>query len=239
MKASDSGNEWPGRILTVKEMDPDDQPRERALRHGCSVLSTPDLWALILRTGTQGKPVTELCRDIMRSAQGSLLSLERKHRAELMATKGVGTTKALQIEAVMELVRRYLTERVGQKVRISGPSDIFDVMRPLIGNLPHEEIWALFLNRQNVVVGELMITRGSAVASVFDLKKIIREALLREAEGLALAHNHPSGNLCPSMQDDEITRKLSTACRSMDLRFLDHLIVTAGGYYSYRDAGKL
>ncbi len=233
------GVEKEGRILTVKEMDPDDQPRERALKHGIKVLSTPDLWAVILRTGIKGKPITELCRDIMRSCNGSLFELERKQRGMILNIPGIGPTKALQIEAVMELIRRYSSETTRRKVKISGPNDLYSLMRPVIGNLPHEEIWAIFLNRGNEVIGQMMVTTGSAVASIFDLKKILKEALLRDADGVAIAHNHPSGQLRPSIQDDRITESLKAGCKSMELRMLDHIIVTADNYYSYSNEGKL
>ena len=231
--------EEPRRPMTVKEMDPDDQPREKAMKHGCKVLPTADLWALILRTGLPGKPITEMCRDLMRACDGRLFNLERMERRQLMAVKGIGATKALQIEAVMEIIRRYCSEAVGARVKIRSSKDIYDTMRHEIGNLPHEEIWALFLNRANEVIGRDRITQGSSVASVFDMRKILKEALLRNAEGLVLCHNHPSGNLTPSPQDDSITRKMKSGCEAMDLRFLDHLIVTADGFYSYCDQSRL
>lgn len=231
--------EEPRRPMTVKEMDPDDQPREKAMKHGCKVLPTADLWALILRTGLPGKPITEMCRDLMRACDGRLFNLERMERRQLMAVKGIGATKALQIEAVMEIIRRYCSETVGERVKIRSSKDIYEVMRHEIGNLPHEEIWALFLNRANEVIGRERITQGSSVASVFDMRKILKEALLRNAEGLVLCHNHPSGNLTPSPQDDSITRKMKSGCEAMDLRFLDHLIVSADGFYSYCDQSRL
>lgn len=231
--------EEPRRPMTVKEMDPDDQPREKAMKHGCKVLPTADLWALILRTGLPGKPITEMCRDLMRACDGRLFNLERMERRQLMAVKGIGATKALQIEAVMEMICRYCNEAVGERVKIRSSKDIYDTMRHEIGNLPHEEIWALFLNRANEVIGRERITQGSSVASVFDMRKILKEALLRNAEGLVLCHNHPSGNLTPSPQDDSITRKMKSGCEAMDLRFLDHLIVTADGFYSYCDQSRL
>lgn len=231
--------ESPLRPLTVKEMDPDDQPRERAAKYGCGVLPTADLWALILRTGLVGKPITELCRDIMHNCDGSLFLLERQNRKQLMSVKGIGLTKALQIEAVMELIRRYAGERAKNLKQIKSSIDIFELMRHEIGNLPHEEIWALYLNQKNEVIGRMKITQGSAVASVFDLKKIIKEALMRDAQGVALCHNHPSGNLIPSLPDDRITKSLKEACSAMDLRLLDHVIVTNSGYYSYRDSSRL
>lgn len=227
------------RVLTVKEMDADDQPRERALKYGIGSLSTPDLWALILRTGLKGKPITHLCRDLMRDNNQSLFQLERKSLKEIMATKGIGTTKGLQILAAMEITRRYNREKVGEKYVISSSQSIYDLMRSEIGNLPHEEIWAIFLGRRNDVMLTKRITTGSAVASVFDIKAIMKEALLMEAHGLVLCHNHPSGCLTPSGPDDQITRKMKEGATFFDIRMLDHVIVTSSGFYSYHDNGRL
>lgn len=227
------------RTLTVKEMSPDEQPRERALKYGCGALTLAELWALILRTGITGTPITQLCRDLMNFCGGSLYQLERMEFERLLEVDGIGVTKALQIGAVMELVRRYNKEQVGKRMRIRQSTDIYDVMHPEIGNLPHEEVWALYLNRRNEIISKERITSGSSVASVFDIKKIIRQAILRKAESVVMCHNHPSGNLVPSIQDDQITRMLKDACVTMDLRMLDHVIVTPSGFYSYNDNGKL
>ncbi|MBD5196545.1 MAG: DNA repair protein RadC [Bacteroides sp.] len=227
------------KVLTVKDLDPDDRPREKALKHGCQVLTTPDLWAIILRTGLVGKPITELCRDLMRECDGKLCNLERLTRQQILKVKGLGTAKVLQIEAVMELIRRYSRETIGTRYRIRSSKDIYTLMRPEIGNLPHEEIWALFLNRGNEVIHKMRMTQGSAVASVFDVKAILKEALLRDAQGLVMCHNHPSGNLTASVQDDNITMKMKNGAQAMDIRFLDHVIVTSENYYSYCDTGRL
>lgn len=226
-------------VLTVKDFSPEDQPREKAMAFGIRSLSTPDLWAIILRVGVPGKPITELCRDIMRSCGDSLLALERLSRREIMQTKGIGSAKALQIEAVMELIRRYSLEHVGKRVRIGTSRDIYGVMKPEIANLDHEEIWAVFMNRKNDVIEKKCITKGSAIASLFDLKRIMKDAILCEAQAIAMAHNHPSGNLLPSQQDIDITKRLKRACEMMDIKMVDHLIVTPDGYYSFSDEGNL
>lgn len=225
--------------LTVKEMSPDEQPRERALKYGCGALTLAELWALILRTGLQGLPITQLCRNLMNFCGGSLYELERMEYERYLEVAGIGETKALQIEAVMELIRRYNKEKISVRSQIKQSSDIYKCMSSDIGNLSHEEIWVIFLNKKNEILTRKMITKGSSTASVFDLKKIVREALLQRAEGLVMCHNHPSGNLQPSPQDDQITRKLSEACKMMDLRMLDHVILTASSYYSYADQGRL
>ncbi|MDE5790547.1 MAG: DNA repair protein RadC [Muribaculaceae bacterium] len=227
------------RCLKVKDMDVDDQPRERALKYGISTLSTPDLWALILRTGLPGNPITQLCRDLMRDNEQSLFKLERKTLKEIMSTKGIGQTKGLQILATMEITRRYNREKVGDKYVINSSQSIYDLMRSEIGNLSHEEIWTIYLGRRNDVILKKRITTGSAVASIFDVKAILKEALLLEAQGLVLVHNHPSGNLVPSIQDDQITKKMKEGAQVMEMRMIDHLIVSSSGFYSYYDSGRL
>lgn len=227
------------KVLTVKEMDPDQQPREKAMAHGCGVLSVPELFALILRTGTQGMPITTLCRDLMRTNDGRLRRLEQRTRQEILEIRGIGTTKAIQIEAIMELIRRYNRESLGERVQIKDSSTVRDYMQGINANLPHEEIWVLYLNRANVIIHSERVSQGTATASLFDVKKVVKMALLENAESLVLCHNHPSGNLYPSPQDDNITRQLKDACKFMQLNLLDHIIVSYSNYYSYRDEGRL
>lgn len=227
------------KVLRVKEMDVDDQPRERALKYGISSLSTPDLWAIILRTGLQGMPITELCRRLMRDNHGSLFKLERRTLKEVMLTKGIGTTKGLQILAVMEIVRRYNREKLEQKFIVTSAQSVYDYLKSDLANKAQEEIWALFLDRKNQVITKYKSTSGSAVSTIFDLKTIMKEAILSDAQGVILCHNHPSGGLRPSVEDDKITRKMKEASLFMDMRMLDHVILTAEGFYSYADSGRL
>lgn len=218
---------------TVKNLAPDEQPRERVRNYGISSLSTADLFAIILRTGTRGYPITDLCRDLMKLNDNKIHNLERKSREEIMEINGIGELKAMQIEAVMEIVRRYSREQLAPRVQVTDAKVIYDLMCPEIGNLPHEEMWAIFMSRSNHVIGKLRVSQGSSTATVFDIKKIIKYALSSHAEAVALCHNHPSGNLRPSGPDDQITRKFAEACKTLDLRPLDHVIVTTAGYYSY------
>lgn len=235
-----AGNDpTPLKTLTVKDFDPDDQPREKAERFGCSVLSVPDLLALILRTGTPGNPVTSMCRELMRDNGGKLHRLERRTRKELMERKGIGLTKSIQIEAIMELMKRYAEEEPLNEKPVTGAESIFKRMRYKIGNLPHEEIWILLLNRRNIVIREICMSTGTSNASLFDVRIAMKHALLEHADGIIMTHNHPSGTTMPSSNDDSITRSLKEACRFMNLRFLDHVIVTDSSFYSYHDNGKI
>lgn len=225
--------------VTVKNLPADDQPRERAKRFGISSLSNADLFAIILRTGTRGYPITTMCRDLMKMNQNLFLNLERWSLEQIMEINGIGELKAMQILAVMEIVRRYSRERIGDRVRIRDANTVYQLMRPEIANLPHEEMWAIFVNRANHVIGKLRVSQGGSTATVFDIKKIIKNALMAGAEGVVLCHNHPSGTLLPSGPDDNITRKFKEACRSIDLTPLDHLIITTEGYYSYQASSSI
>ncbi|MDE6512484.1 MAG: DNA repair protein RadC [Muribaculaceae bacterium] len=230
-------------VLTIKEMSSDERPQERAIAHGIESLTDAELLALMLRTGQRGMPITDLCRQLMADNDHSLLRLARRSRNELMLTKGIGETKALQVEAMMELTRRYHREMIDSGTRqletLKASATIYNRLRYRIANLAHEEVWIILLNRRNQIIKEFRLTSGSSVASVFDIKMIIKRALLENAEGLAMCHNHPSGNLRPSAQDDGITRKLFAACQTMDIRMIDHVIFSVDGYYSYADEGRL
>ncbi|MDE7403333.1 MAG: DNA repair protein RadC [Muribaculaceae bacterium] len=232
-------SQQPAPLPKVQEMSEDEQPREKARLKGIKALSTAELFAIVLRTGLPGYPVTTLCRDMMRMASDNLLLLQQKERAELTSIRGLGDTKALQVEAVMEIARRYSEADVPQRLKIMGPEDINTVMRTEIANLPHEEMWVILMNRQHQVIGKMRVSEGGYTATVFDCKKILRNAILARAEAVALAHNHPSGNLRPSPQDDSITRKFKEACATMEIHFVDHLIITSSGYYSYRNESAI
>lgn len=225
--------------FTVKDLPVDEQPRERLLKFGVSSLTNAELFAIILRTGTRNYPITELCRDLMRHNENLFLNLERKSREEIMEIKGIGQLKAMQIEAVMEIVRRYHREQMGERIQVKSAKTIFDVMKYEIGNLPYEEMWVIFLNRKNEIVGKLRISQGGSTSTVFDVKKVMRCAIFAHADAIILCHNHPSGNLRPSADDDNVTRSCREACKTLDLRFLDHVIVTSQGFYSYNESSNL
>ena len=226
-------------VRTVKEMDEDQQPREKAEKYGVGVLSVPELWAILLRTGTPGYPITELCRDLMRENEGSLHMLERRKKEELCKLRGIGTTKAVQILAAMELIKKYCEENIPDNDPIRSATQIYELMKLKIGNLDHEEIWLLLLNRQNKVIKDRRLTTGTSTSSVFDVKQAIKIALLESAESMILCHNHPSGSLRPSPQDDNLTKMLKEAGNYMGIRLLDHVIVTPKGFYSYNDSSRL
>lgn len=236
----DSGSEAQRHYVPrIADMNKDDTPRERAGQHGVKVLSTPDLWAIILRTGTVGNPITSLCRELMDANGGSLHTLARRSEAELQSIKGLGKLKALQIQAVNELIARYNAEKSDEDPVIQTSAQAVEIIRNTIGSIPHEEVWALMLNRANRVVRKFRCSVGGTASSIFDVRILMKATLLENCSGIILCHNHPSGQLRPSPQDDAITRKCKEAAAFFDIRLFDHIIVTDSGYYSYADQGRL
>ncbi len=223
----------------IRDLEEDERPEEIALKHGVRVLSTSNLWALVLRTGLPGKSIVEICKNLMNESGGSLYNLERKTLKELTLIDGIGPVKALQILAIMEIVRRYNTETIGKKITITRSSDIYEAMRHKHGNNAYEEIWVMILNRSNQVIDIVQTTKGSAVSVIFDIKQLMKHLILNNAEGAVLVHNHPSGALKPSGADDQITYSFRDACKYFSIRLLDHVIITSDGYYSYCDEGRL
>lgn len=215
-------------------------PMEKAEKYGIKALDPSELLAIILRTGQPNFPVTELTADLMRRNENKLKVLERRSREELMELPGIGRVKAFQIEAVLEIMRRYNLEKLGDRVTIRNATDIFNYMQPLAAPLNVENIWILLLNRANAIIDCRAVSQGGTSATVFDLKTILRKVLLTPGvEAVIMVHNHPSGSLRPSPQDDTITRQLKQGCEYLGLRMLDHVIVSQDSFYSYSDEGRL
>lgn len=227
----------------VKDMSPDDKPREKALANGIETLSSAELLAIIFGSGMRGKSVVDLSREILsgldnrldRLAQMSVQSLSNRYA-------GIGPAKAISLAAAIELGRRCQREIESNRdkdVAITGSSSIYREMRHNMENLQHEEFWAVFLSRSNKIIGKERISKGGVAMTVVDVKIIMKSALDRLASGIVLVHNHPSGNKMPSGQDDNITQRVHDAAKLFDMKLLDHLIITSSGFYSYHDEGKL
>lgn len=215
-------------------------PMEKAEKYGMNSLETYELIAIILRTGQQGFPILEMTAELMNRNQNMLKVLERRTRDELQLVPGIGRVKSFQIEAVLEIMRRYNKEKLGDRFKIKSSNDIFLYMRDEAAKHDVENIWIILLNRSNSVLECRCVSKGGTSATVFDLKNILREVLITPGvEALIMVHNHPSGNLRPSVQDDTITRQLQEGCKYLGLRMLDHIIVSADHYYSYADEGRL
>lgn len=228
----------------ISDMESCDRPYERAEKYGVSSLSDADLLAIILRSGTPQVPVTSMCRSIMKRCGGKFRTLSQLDIDQLTKFKGVGRIKAMQLLAVMEIVGRFNREAVADSPVINTSDMAARLMMPIIGNDAVEHIYIICLSQSLRLIKVAEISRGSAVASVFDVKAAIRYALNADAQAVMLCHNHPSGQMIPSAQDDGITRQFKEACKLMNIRMLDHIIVGGGTNenplcYSYHDNGKL
>ncbi len=214
-------------------------PREKITRNGIDSLSDPELIALILSTGHGEANAISIARAMYVEYEGDLHQLARATVDELMSIRGVGRAKASRVAAVFELSRRRERAQLGKKVRISGSSDVYRLMEAVLKDKSYEEFWMLVLNRSNCVVRQIRISEGSIHGTVADPKKIFKLALQHKASALIFLHNHPSGQIEPSQADRSLTEKLKAAGGILDIAFLDHVIITQGGYYSFADEGDM
>ncbi|MDD6228840.1 MAG: DNA repair protein RadC [Bacteroidales bacterium] len=229
----------PPRVLTVKERSEDDRPREKAAKYGVQSLTNSECLAIMLRSGRPGRPVTDIARDLMELNNNLFINLANMSDRQLKDVYGIGDVKVLEIRTMLEIMKRYAGETIGELPRIRQSSDVHAIMRWVNATSPYEEMWALLLNNSNQVIRKVKVSEGSSTSTIFDAKKILKEALLCNAIGIILCHNHPSGVLQPSGPDQSITESFGRACKTLDLRFLDHIIVSTEGFYSFRDQGRL
>lgn len=218
-------------------------PRERALRHGIGSLSDVEIMAILLGTGTKGKNVIDLATEILMTHSGHLSELARMSVNELMRTyNGMGQSKALTLLAALELGRRAAADAAelqASRQPITSSSACYELLRHDLQHLTHEEFWILLLNNNLRLITHLRVSQGASTATIVEIKKIIKLAIDYDATAFAVFHNHPSGQLRPSVQDDALTRKIVEAAKIFDIRVIDHLIITSTGYYSYADSGRL
>jgi DNA repair protein RadC len=220
----------------MADLASDEQPREKLQQRGARSLSDAELIAVLLRTGTRGLSAVDLARHVLRAVDNDLHELARRELQDLTLTHGMGRVKAMQLVAAMELGRRREGALHRHRPALSNSESCFRYLRPLLGDLPHEEFHLLCLNRANELLGAHVISRGGTTGTVADAKRIFRTALQHgSVTSLVLAHNHPSGQVHPSSADIRLTKKLTEAARSIDLHILDHLIVAGHRYYSFAD----
>ena len=234
------------RNIPITQWPEEDRPREKMLANGKKSLSDSELIAIILRTGIPGASATELAKRILQQSGNSLTALARMEAYDLQRlTKGIGKTKVVTILAALELGNRMLKEENEHKEDIvKNSEDLFHLIAPKIIDLPHEEFWAVYLNQRNKVTWKQRIAAGGITQTTVDMRIIFRSALEHNAVALAVAHNHPSGNLQPSSVDKELTRRIHEAGNIMQVRLLDHIIVGISpngkrDYYSFTESGLL
>lgn len=221
--------------FSIKHWSDDDKPRDKLVNKGRAVLSDAELVAILIGSGSRSESAVELSKRILASAENNLNELGRLSISQLMAFKGIGEAKAVTIAAALEMGRRRRGEEALQVTRIGSSKDAFEVLQPIIGELEHEEFWVMYLNNSNKILQKSQLSKGSITGTLVDVRILMKQSLELGAVGLILAHNHPSGTLKPSSADKQITKKIKRASESLDIKVLDHLIVTQKDYFSFAD----
>lgn len=225
--------------FSIKYWAEDDQPREKLMLKGKSALSDAELIAILIGSGSRNESAVELSKRILAGVDNNLNALGKQSLQQLMSFKGIGEAKAITIAAAMELGRRRRDEEGIDLKKITSSRAVFEIMQPLIGELPHEEFWILYLNNSNKVTYKAQLSKGGITGTIVDVRLVFKLALEQNATGIILVHNHPSGALQASEPDKQITRQLKMAGQSLSINVLDHVIVTEKDYFSFADAGIL
>ena len=225
--------------LNINEWDEADRPRERLMRLGAQALSDAELLAILIGSGTPGVSAVELMQNVLNGCSNNLNMLGKMSIRQLMAHKGIGEAKAITILAACELGKRRQMETPEERPDLSTATKIYRHMHPIMQDLDVEEFWVLFLNQNHRLIKKIRISHGGLSEVSVDLRIIMREAVLANATIMAVCHNHPSGSISPSRQDDALTESIRRACEVMRIRLMDHLIIVDGSYFSYHESGKL
>ena len=225
--------------LTIAHWSEDDQPREKLRDNGPQSLSDAELLAILIGSGTSGVSAVDLMQDILHDCRNNLNTLGKMSIRQLCEYKGIGEAKAITILAACELGKRRQMEKPEERPDLGTATKIYNHMHPVLQDCDVEEFWLLLMNQNNRLIKKLRISHGGITETAVDIRIILREAVLANATVIAVCHNHPSGNLRPSTADNELTHQLQRACQLMRIHFMDHVILTDGSYFSYRETGRL
>ena len=220
--------------MKIKDWSNDERPRERFMNQGAEAVSSAELLAILIGSGTAEVTSVDLMRNILADHGDSLRTLGTLTNQELQKYNGIGPAKAVTIQAALELGKRFMLEEKSQRHRFSGSDDVQEFFRIKMRDLCHEECHLLLLDVKNQYMGHHLLSRGGITESTVDIRLLLRHALVAGAPNVILAHNPQ-----PSRQDDELTKRLNQACHAVQLRLLDHIIIGDNTYYSYADEGKL
>ena len=225
--------------LTINHWAEEDRPREKMMSLGAEALSNAELLAILIGSGSTDESAVGLMKRVMADCDNNLNSLGKKTIAQLTEYKGMGPAKAVTILAACELGKRRQKEKVQERESLNSATAIYNYMHPQMQDLDVEEAWVLLMNQSYKLIKAERISHGGITETAVDVRIIMREAILANATTLAICHNHPSNNTRPSAGDDRITDIVNKACQTLRIHFVDHLIITDGRYYSYREEGKI
>lgn len=225
--------------LTIKQWNEEDRPREKLLIKGKVALSDAELVAILIGSGNREDSAVELSKKILLSVNNNLNELGKLTVEDLIKFKGIGEAKAISIITALELGRRRRLEEALEKPKITSSKSVFDVMQPIIGELQHEEFWIIYLNNANKIQLKIQMSKGGITGTLVDVRLVFKRAIELTATGIILCHNHPSGILKPSASDINLTKKMKNGGEILDIKVLDHLIITENSYYSFADENLL
>ncbi|RED92816.1 RadC family protein [Marinoscillum furvescens] len=225
--------------LAINYWAEEDRPREKLLLKGKTVLTDAELVAILLGTGTTTLSAVDLAKQILASVNYDLHALGKLSVKDLTKFKGIGQAKAITIVSALELGRRRKEADTPKRLKIKSSTDAYELIRPDLTDLPHEEFWAILLRKNNEVISKERVSIGGVSATVADPKMIFKKAVDALAAGIIVAHNHPSNTNRPSHYDTQLTQKLKRAGEALDIPLLDHLIITDHEYYSFADESNL
>lgn len=223
--------------MNIRDLSLEDRPREKLSTKGRNSLSPAELIAIQLGSGNVHQNAVELAKQILKSVNNDLNQLAKLSIQDLTKFKGVGEAKAINIISALELGRR--REPTSKAVSICASQTAYEVIKPHMMDLDHEQFWIILLNKANVVIKCIQISKGGTSGTYVDTKLIYKEALQHLAVNIILCHNHPSGNSKPSRADIQMTDKIVKAGKLLDIQVLDHIIYTDHLYYSFSDNNRI
>jgi len=221
--------------MTIKSWAIEDRPREKLILQGKNVLTDAELIAILIGSGTTEESAVELSKRILKSVNNKINQLANLSLKQLTEFKGIGEARAVSIITALELGKRRHFEQLEEKPKIKSSTDAFQIMQPLIGELTHEEFWVLYLNNSNKVIEKIQLSKGGITATMVDVRLLFKKGVELASIGVIVCHNHPSGKLTPSESDKILTQKIKKAGETLDIKLLDHLIITQKDYFSFAD----
>ena len=225
--------------MTIKSWALDDRPREKLIAKGKTVLSSAELIAILIGSGNKQESAVDVSKRILESVNHNINELAKLSVEKLTEFKGIGQVKAITIITALELGKRRQFEPSIEIFKIGSSKQVFDMLLPILGELPHEEFWALYLNNSNKILSKDQISKGGITRTIVDVRLLYKRAIELSAIGIIICHNHPSGKLYPSLSDKQLTQKIKIAGESLDIKLLDHLIITEKSYFSFADNGEI
>lgn len=234
-----SEKETVGKHLAITQWSESDRPREKMMQKGSEALTDAELLGILIGSGNTEESSVALMQRVLAAAGNDLNNLGKWELHDFARFKGMGPAKSITVMAALELGKRRKLQERRERYTVRSSKDIYELFHPLLCDLPTEEFWVLLLNQAARVIDKVRISRGGIDQTTADVRTILREALLQRATQIVLVHNHPSGNVKPSNDDRRLTQRVKQGAEVMNIRVLDHLVVTDGSYYSFNDEGEL